>query len=88
MGIKEQLKKLKRSLPPGGRAFFLFEGEQVCETHIEHPGDLVFQYFRWWRPDGESLPKQVEVIPGYVRPQNWRELEAGEAKEPGRIEIP
>ena len=89
MGLKEQLKKLKRRIHPSGRVFVLYEGEQVSPSYVDPPhGELVVYLAHSWRPEGEALPEFVEVIPGYERPVNWREIEEKEDQEPGRMELP
>ena len=87
MGMKQELKKLRKSLPPGGRAFVLYEGEQVSPSCPDHPGDLIITLDSQWRPEGASLPEQIEVIPGYVRPENWQEIQAEADSTPGRMVI-
>ncbi len=51
MGIKEQLKKLRRSLPKGGKLFVLYEGEQVSTNRTEHPGDVEIVMEAGWVDD-------------------------------------
>ena len=88
MGLKQQLKKLRKSLPPGGRLFVLYEGERVSPSYVDHPGDVCFILTNTWRLAGEVLPEFVEVTPGYQRPVNWQAIEEHEEQQPGRVELP
>ena len=83
----DPLKAILKGLPPGGRAFRLFEGERVSPSYVPHPGDVEFVLVRQWRPEGEPIPEPLEAIPGYQRPVNWRQLQAAEDKQPGRYEV-
>ncbi len=81
------LRDYLKSLPPGGRIFYLCEGERVSPSYVNHPGDVVVENVRLWRPEGEAIPEPLEAIPGYQRPVNWRELQEAEDKMPERFEV-
>lgn len=83
----DQLKKLLKGLPPGGRALVVFEGERVSPEYTRGPGDVEFVVVRHWRPEDQTILWPIEVEPGYQRPVNWRELESRADKGPGYAEF-
>lgn len=86
--LRRELLALVKTLPKGAKAYFLFEGEQVKPSVVEAgPVGMVMMAARHWRPEGEELHPDIEIIPGYQRPQNWRELEAAAEREPSEIEF-
>ena len=42
---------------------------------------------RSWRPEGEALPDGIEGIPGYHRPDDWKQIQDAEGRAPGRLEM-
>jgi len=57
-------------------AIFWFEGERLRDSYVHDPAVVETYCENEWRPEGEALPDYVEVIPGYERPVNWREIQA------------
>lgn len=85
--LRRELLALTKTLPKGAKAYFLFEGEQLKPSVLAGPAAMVMRAARHWRPEGEGLHPDIEIIPGYQRPQNWRELEAAAEREPSEIEF-
>lgn len=83
----DKLRKLLKSLPPGGRTLVVYEGERVSPDYKPFSGDVEFRIVRHWRPEDEPISWPVEPEPGYQRPVNWRQIEAREDKQPGYAEV-
>lgn len=86
--VERDLGSFLTAQPEGSRMVVLFEGEQVSQAfEDQHEHITAVSLNHRWRPEGEALSDGVEGIPGYVRPENWRELEAAEDENESRFEV-